>query len=250
MNKEMIYDCRWSGQADEKFTKDFILVENTVFHNGYDKALFQKKYIENIYGESIVAVVYDAEKPVAARALWRNDLSGQLAYQPADTCVLEEYQGQGIFGRMTKKAKEMIGREALIYNFPNQKSFPGYLKMGWELQASYRPRLFWGNRRYRKEHPLPMDKKYANWWLRNLDGHFYIQKGDTYYLAYLLRSCCYFMVAELPKEIALKFPKAKFGLKFYRSQKQTWYNKKLGVLNIVSDGKQDIDIPTWKIDAI
>ena len=39
------YDCRWSDNVDEKFISDYNLVQDTVFHNGYNKELFKKKFL-------------------------------------------------------------------------------------------------------------------------------------------------------------------------------------------------------------
>ena len=134
---EIIYDCRWSDDVDEKFIEDFIATENAVFNNNYTKEQFQKKYIDNIFGKSIVEVVYLDGAPVAARGLWRNDVNGKKAYQPGDTCVTDACRGKGIFTVMTKKSIEMTDEDDLIYNFPNQNSYPGYMKMGWKLVGEY-----------------------------------------------------------------------------------------------------------------
>ena len=72
----IFYDCRWSDMVDDKFISDYNLLQNTVFHNGYNKELFKKKYLDNIYGSSIIIVVYSNYKPIGARAFWRNDIDG------------------------------------------------------------------------------------------------------------------------------------------------------------------------------
>ena len=58
MQLELRYDCRWSDKADEKFINDYNLLQNTVFQNNYNKELFKRKYLDNIYGPSIIIVVY------------------------------------------------------------------------------------------------------------------------------------------------------------------------------------------------
>ena len=248
---EVVYDCRWSSAADEKFIEDFISVEDAVFGNGYSKELFKKKFLDNIYGESVVVVVYIDGKPEGARALWRNDISGKKSYQPGDTCVTEACRGKGIFSEMTKKSIAMLDEGDLIYNFPNQNSYPGYMKMGWTLVNEYGFVLFSGNKKYLKTHPQPMDKAYADWWLDGVTGLSYFKKGDKYYLVRKLRKMCYNIVAMVEKETALKFPKKKAGFCFYRSEKKTFYNKKMGLpLHVVSKTKDVEYIPVWKIDAI
>ena len=42
MQSELRYDCRWSDKVDDKFISDYNLLQDTVFHNGYNKELFKK----------------------------------------------------------------------------------------------------------------------------------------------------------------------------------------------------------------
>ena len=46
------------------------------------------------------------------------------------------------------------------------------------------------------------------------------------------------------------FPEVNMGLVFYKSQKVTCYNKRLGSTNVVCRNNDVSDIPTWKIDAV
>lgn len=64
-----------------------------------------------------------------------------VGYQPIDTVVDPNYQGKGLFYKMTKKALDAaLERNAsFIFNFPNQNSLPGYLNLGW----SYVSKLNW-----------------------------------------------------------------------------------------------------------
>lgn len=247
---QITYDCRWSDEVDEKFIKDFIDMENAVFGGDYTKDLFQKKYLHNIYGKSVVEVVYLDEQPVAARGLWRNDIFGKEAYQPGDTCVTDACRGKGIFTEMTKRAVSMLSSDAIIYNFPNQNSYPGYRKMGWNLIRKYGFALFVSKKEYLKEHPEKMDKPYADWWLGDDAGFYSFQSGKEYFLVRSMRRFCYKICACVDKQTAERFPKMPFGVCFYRSEKKTFYNKKLGLpLHVVS--KQAIEyVPIWKMDVI
>lgn len=247
---EIIYDCRWSDEVDDKFISDFIKTQNTVFGGNYTKELFNKKYIKNLYGKSVVEVVYLDGEPVAARGLWRNDILNKPSYQPGDTCVTEVCRGKGIFTEMTKKSLELLSAEDVIYNFPNQNSYPGYIKMGWNLIKEYGLMPFMGAKGYLKEHPVKMDKEYADWWLKDNNGFSYFKSGNEYFLVRPLRKFCYKICACVPKEVALKFNKKAIGICFYRSEKKTFYNKKIGFpIRVVS--KQNIDyIPLWKMDVI
>ena len=52
-----------------------------------------------------------------------------------DTATHPEYQGRGIFTRLTHAALDELEREgvAFVFNTPNDQSRPGYLKMGWDV---------------------------------------------------------------------------------------------------------------------
>lgn len=246
------YDCRWSNEVDRTFIDDFINVEKSVFKNDYSKELFAKKYLDNIYGHSVLVVVYIDGKPSAARALWRNDIEGRPSYQPGDTCVLEACRGKGVFSEMTKRAIGMLDKDAIIYNFPNQNSFPGYIKLGWKLLHEYHMVLLLSNESYHKEHPKDMDIDYANWWVKGNQKIKYIKRGNAYYLVHKYpRPFCYKILSRVNKSIALCFPKhLGLGLFFYSSDKETWYNKPFACLHVVSKTSGNLYVPTWKIDAI
>lgn len=245
----IVYDIRWTDKLDEKFIADFLYVQNEVFGCG-TREEFERQFEDNIYGKSIVVVVYLDDKPVAARALWRNDIEGKEAYQPGSTCVLPICRGKGIFSEMTKKSIQYLPSDAIIYNFPNNNSFPGYVKMGWNLVCEYRTRLYFSYRNYCREHPIKLDKQYAEWWLVGkplkyvkIFRHYFILQKDR-------RTLCYHILAEVNEDTARLFPKLLIGFIFYKSNKTTWYNRSLGTSRLVSRDVLDGCIPTWKIDAV
>lgn len=251
MQNNIHYDCRWSNEVDDNFIKDYCTVQNAVFKNSYSKELFLKKFTANIYGQSIIIVVYDKNKPIGARTLWRNDINNKEAYQPGDVCVLNEYRGKGIFTEMTKKAFSMLQNDAVIYTFPNSNSFPAHIKMGNKLIASYYPSLF-TNKRYKKEHSLLLDKEYVDWWFASRDDIKHIKRGEYFYLVmpYVL-PMMYMVIAEVEKELAMKYKKCHWGIFFYRSTKTSFYNKNKRPLHVVCKATSKIDyIPTWKVDSL
>ncbi len=251
MSNEIIYDCRWSSKVDDKFIEDFIKVEDIVFKNNYSKELFTQKYINNIYGESVVEVVYIDGVPSAARGLWRNDIDGKEAYQPGDTCVTEACRGKGVFTEMTKRSIALLPEDALVYNFPNQNSFPGYMKMGWKLVNEYGFALF-NKKKFFNEHPVKMDEEYANWWLPTAEGLLYFNSGKDYFLVRKMnKPFCYKAIACVDENVAKQFPKKSLGVVFYRSTEKNFYNAKLGLpIHVVSKSSDIKYIPVWKIDAI
>jgi hypothetical protein len=82
-------------------------------------------------------VALDGGRIVGLRAFmrWRFRARGEdfRAVRAVDTATHPEYQGQGIFSRLTLAALEELAHETdLVFNTPNEKSLPGYLKMGWQ----------------------------------------------------------------------------------------------------------------------
>ena len=248
--ENIVYDIRWSNAVDEKFSQDFRHVCSTVFSNDFSQELFDRKFIQNIYGSSVLVVVYIDDVPSAARALWRNDIDGKEAYQPGDTCVMENCRGKGVFSIMTKKSIAFLPDSAIIYNFPNPNSYPGYIKMGWKLLHDYNVCLLTNYGEYKKEHPVMMDAEYAYWWVkgRNLTytkrfGHYFLLQKDH-------RPLCHRILAEADEQTAKMFPHTRCGLFFYKSEKQTWYNKHFALAHVVTRNPEIGYIPTWKIDAV
>lgn len=58
---------------------------------------------------------------------------GISAVRAVDTATHPDWQGKGIFRRLTMGALDELGAEGLgvVFNTPNDQSRPGYLKMGW-----------------------------------------------------------------------------------------------------------------------
>ena len=68
---------------------------------------------------------------------WQWNLGSQswTAYRAVDTATHPDYQGKGIFKKLTLQALEDIHEEGdtFVFNTPNENSRPGYLKMGWQI---------------------------------------------------------------------------------------------------------------------
>lgn len=246
----LFFDCRWTSNADDTFFSDFCHIEYQVFQSKKQQNSFRRKYYDNLYGQSILVVVYDSDEPVAARALWRNDIEGREAYQPADTCVMENYRGKGIFSEMTRRSMELLPPNVIIYNFPNQYSYPGYLKMGWSLLHEYGFRLF-TPKRYFKEHNVKMDNDYAQWWVMGNSHLSYLKLGDKYFLVKPdRRPLIKHIVACVEEDVAKAFPRSSFGLFFYPSKKETIYNRRYMKCHVICRNSDLRYIPIWKIDVL
>lgn len=251
MEDTFYYDCRWSSETDEKFIDDFNMVQDKCFQGVHTREMFYRQYIDNPYGESVIAVVYQNGFPVASRGLWRNDIDGREAYQPGRTCVLSICRGKGIFTEMTRRSVALLPKNALIYNFPNNYSYPGYIKMGWKDVYELHLRLFMSVKGFVQEHPLIIDENYYNWWLKGRDFE-YIKRQGHYFLVKKIKRYAYLVVAQIPETIAIQCTKHKgLHILFYESKKTPpFYLRHLQARHVVAKRYESCYIPKWKIDAI
>ena len=61
------------------------------------------------------------------------------AVRAVDTATHPEFQRMGVFSTLTRAALEQLNDEVdFVYNTPNEKSLPGYLKMGWRTVGTMR----------------------------------------------------------------------------------------------------------------
>ncbi|HEU5307094.1 MAG TPA: GNAT family N-acetyltransferase [Acidimicrobiia bacterium] len=96
------------------------------------------KHLQNPFGDSPMWLALDGERIAGFRAFlrWEFTAGGDRvvrAVRAVDTATDPDYQGRGIFTLLTQTAiGELpdLGVE-MIFNTPNEKSLPGYLKMGW-----------------------------------------------------------------------------------------------------------------------
>ena len=246
LKDEVKYDIRWSDAVTDDYILDFIKVHSIVFGGGLDRTTFERKYRDNIYGSSLMVVAYCNGEPCAARAFWRNDLGRQAAWQPVDTCVVAEYRGKGLFTEMTQRALTFLPSNPVLYNFPNQNSLPGYLKMGWRLLKQYRLRLF-TTAKYEKEHAKQAPQDYVEWWFKGASNLRCVRRdGKWYVVRRLNKPFCYKILSRVSTPV---FPVVRLALCFYESAEKTFYNSNKIPLSVVGRNVS-IDVPVWKMDAI
>jgi GNAT superfamily N-acetyltransferase len=99
---------------------------------------FDWKHLANPFGRSPAWVALDGDRIVGFRTFLRWEFEGrdgsvQRAVRAVDTATHPEYQGRGIFRLLTLAAVDQMTAEHVnfVFNTPNDKSRPGYLKMGW-----------------------------------------------------------------------------------------------------------------------
>ena len=99
-------------------------------------SFFRWKHIDNPFGRSYMLLAWDHGDVVGFRSFlrWRFEADGEpvTAVRAVDTATHPDHQGRGIFRVLTMAAIEDLRSDTdLIFNTPNEKSLPGYLKMGW-----------------------------------------------------------------------------------------------------------------------
>lgn len=117
--------------------------------------IWMYKHVYNPFGKSLVLIAVDENHIVGVRALmrWKWQLNGKIheSLRAVDTATHPEYQGKGIFKKLTLDAVKVAQEngDSFIFNTPNDQSRPGYLKMGWEkvdqLKVALKPAYnsFW-----------------------------------------------------------------------------------------------------------
>lgn len=254
----MEYRAFYSNEVDEDTISDFIHVHTNVFGNeSMNVNVFKRKYIHNIYGNSIIVVVYENNNAIAARAFWRNDINHKKAYQPADTCVKKEYRGKGIFIEMTKIALEMIDQNDIIYNFPNKESYRQYIKLGWKDIACLYPKLYLSYKEFMREHQYVIDDDYLQWWvIPKEDSVFKYKKirNERYLLLKEIKKMnisMYKVIGEVNREMTKHFERAKNSkLKIYYASKKNLYSNIFAPYKVLGFNVTNINIPLFKIDAL
>ncbi len=117
--------------------------------------IWNYKHVDNPFGRSLVLVAEDNGIIAGVRAFmswkWQYLNKSYSAYRAVDTATHPDFQGKGIFKKLTLEAIELAKQQEdqFIFNTPNEQSRPGYLKMGWEtvdkLKVALKPAYasFW-----------------------------------------------------------------------------------------------------------
>jgi GNAT superfamily N-acetyltransferase len=104
-----------------------------------NEALFRWKHFDNPAGRSPMWLAIADGRLAGFRTFlrWRFVRDGRpvSAVRAVDTATHPDFQGRGVFRRLTLGALDELRDEGveLVFNTPNDQSRPGYLKMGWEV---------------------------------------------------------------------------------------------------------------------
>lgn len=105
------------------------------------------KHRRNAFGKSMEWVAVVEGRVVGYRAFLRWEFTDGdrlfRAVRAVDTATDPAQQGKGIFQQLTLQGLEAARADGVdfVFNTPNDKSRPGYLKMGWQLVGALTPRL-------------------------------------------------------------------------------------------------------------
>ncbi len=111
-----------------------------------DKSFWRWKHIDNPFGPSIAVVAANpAGSIVGLRTLlrwgFRAGNTTVNAVRAVDTVTHVDYRRYGVFSALTRRAVDQARSSGvdLIFNTPNRKVLPGYLKLGWNNVSLVRP---------------------------------------------------------------------------------------------------------------
>jgi GNAT superfamily N-acetyltransferase len=114
------------------------LLKKVFIHGDFTPEWWRWKYRDNPFGEPLgwIAIASRSEKIIGIRLFWPwvFELNGEkkLFYQAVDTATDPDFQKKGIFSSLIKIAlNDMFKRNVCIYNFPNDISYPAYIKFKW-----------------------------------------------------------------------------------------------------------------------
>lgn len=102
-----------------------------------NRELFAWKHLRNPFGVSAAWAARSDGQMVGVRLLlrWEAQFEGRSLnlVRAVDTATAPGHQGQGIFQGLTTRAIEELTTQGVsaVFNTPNDRSRPGYLKMGW-----------------------------------------------------------------------------------------------------------------------
>lgn len=136
-------ELRTRAARPEDRTAVLDLIETTFGSEGllHRPGFWAWKHDRNPFGPSPVRVAEAEGEIVALRAFlrwsFRQGKREISAVRAVDTATRVDWRGRGLFTRLTRELAEELQEEGvrLVFNTPNERSRPGYRKMGWHKVA-------------------------------------------------------------------------------------------------------------------
>jgi GNAT superfamily N-acetyltransferase len=161
----------------------FLALFKQVFGHDASEAWFDWKYRRNPCFDGVPIIVAEVDgELVGARPFFTLPIRAGdrvlTGFQPGDTMVHPEHRRRGLFTRMTEWALDWLNGldelDPFCFNFPNDQSKAGYLKLGWREVGTI---PVW----YRVENPAAFfeDADSLRGRLATLAGHGYLVMKDA-----------------------------------------------------------------------
>ena len=253
----------WTDTMSEKQIEDFIYVKNKVFGSITSKEEFIYQYVDNIYGDSLVAIVYHKKEPVSIQGFWRNDLDGCIAFQSVDSATVKNERKNAYYLDTVMESLNIIRgkyQNAIVYGFPNvSNTLPLGLLMGWSDIAQYYYCIYTGFDEDMRNMVPKIDVEYAKYWLltRKHGKILKVKIQGRYYLTHKVRKHIYFILGEVREDVAKYVKNNKwFDLLLYKSKNKGSFSKYANVNHILiynfsgDENNTKINIPLYKVDAL
>jgi len=207
------------------------------------EAFWKWKHLDSPFGKSPVLLAEENGQLIGVRAFlkWEYSENGKFhrACRAVDTATHPDHQGKGVFKNLTLSLIDELREDgvALIFNTPNSKSTPGYIKMGWEKWGKLPLKLNFHFKKSKKPESEKADWEqvsslideiartqltspkiqtrlvpgYLRWRYRDnpLFPYHYLSDGENYLLIYRIkegkmgrefRICDFFNVGIIPRE--------------------------------------------------
>lgn len=131
--------------AEEKnFSDKCCDIYNAVFSSYLTYETFWYKHYGNPHRLSTPMLVEKVDNDIAGingflavPFICKNDKL--FAAQSCDSAVLNKYKGKGIFSSIIKRAQTQLKADDVdfLFGFPNQYSYPGFIKLGWKHTVDF-----------------------------------------------------------------------------------------------------------------
>lgn len=121
---------------EDNIIQDYLDLFNEVFSINMDFDVFKNKHFEN---PNVMEIPFEAKR-IDGEIAGINAFLGlkykymdseRLVAQSCDTAVGKRYRGKGIFSSLIKTKMDRADA-FLLFGLPNENSYPGFIKLGWE----------------------------------------------------------------------------------------------------------------------
>lgn len=121
------------------YAEETLELFNDVFGLSIEMEIWKEKHFKNPIGNSIFFGMFDNNKLIAMNAfmpmqfIYKNEVYNVV--ESCESAVAPDYRNRGIFSKIIKYAEAWLGSNGydFIIGFPNINSYPGFMKLGWEV---------------------------------------------------------------------------------------------------------------------